>query len=73
MENISNQFIPLESEPRSHVPTATAAFFLNRRPQTLRSWASTENGPIKPLRVQGRLAWPVLAIKALLKGVCDEE
>jgi hypothetical protein len=33
-------------ETRSHVDTNTAARWLNRKPQTLRSWASLENGPL---------------------------
>jgi hypothetical protein len=30
---------------------------LNRAPQTLRKWACLENGPIRPIRINGRLAW----------------
>jgi len=58
----------LANETRTHVPTACAAFWLNRSPQTLRAWACFENGPIRPVRVCGRLAWPVAAIKGLLNG-----
>lgn len=61
-------FPPLEQETRSHVETACAAFFLSRKPQTLRAWACLENGPIRPIRINGRLAWPVAAIRALLNG-----
>ncbi|MDP2268092.1 MAG: DNA-binding protein, partial [Deltaproteobacteria bacterium] len=39
---------------------------LNRKPQTLRGWACLENGPIRPLRINGRLAWSVLELKRLL-------
>lgn len=53
----------LSSETRPAVDTATAAYYLNRRPQTLRKWACHENGPIKPLRVYGRLAWSVSELK----------
>ena len=56
----------LANETRTHVPTACAAFWLNRSPQTLRAWACFENGPVRPVRVGGRLAWPVAAIKGLL-------
>lgn len=62
------QFIPLEQEPRSHVETACAAFHLMRKPQTMRAYACLENGPIRPIRVNGRLAWSVAEIKSLLKG-----
>lgn len=61
-------FPPLDSETRSAVDTATAAHHLNRRPQTLRGWACLENGPIRPLRIHGRLAWPVADLRRLVGG-----
>ena len=61
-------FTPLEHETRTHVETACAAFHLMRQPQTLRAYACLENGPIRPIRINGRLAWPVAAIRALLEG-----
>lgn len=61
-------FIPLEQETRPTVPTDQAAYYLNRQPQTLRAWACLENGPIRPVRINSRLAWPVAAIRALLNG-----
>lgn len=48
------------------VDTLAAAFYLNRLPQTLRKWACLDNGPIRPLRINGRLAWPTAALKTLL-------
>lgn len=57
---------PIDAETRAVVDTATAAFHLNRRPQTLRVWACYEDGPIRPIRVHGRLAWPVADIRRLL-------
>lgn len=69
METVANQiFTPLELETRSHVETACAAFHLTRRPQTMRAWACLESGPIRPIRINGRLAWPVAEIRALLEG-----
>lgn len=61
-------FPSLDRETRSHVDTACASFHLNRRPQTLRAWASTEQGAIRPVRVCGRLAWAVADIKRALNG-----
>lgn len=61
-------FLPLEQESRSHVETACAAFHLNRRPQTMRSWACFENGPLRAVRINGRLAWSTSQIRALLNG-----
>lgn len=61
-------FPPLEQVTRPSLTTEEAAHYLNRRPQTLRSWASLENGALRPVRISGRLAWPVAAIRALLEG-----
>lgn len=62
------KFPPLELETRSHVETACAAFHLMRKPQTMRAYACLENGPIRPVRINGRLGWSVAAIKSLLAG-----
>lgn len=59
-------FASLDRETRAAVDTATAAHHLNRRPQTLRGWACHEDGPLRPLRVNGRLAWPTAEIRRLL-------
>lgn len=59
--------IPLESETRANLPTPEAAFHLNRAQQTLRLWAMRENGPIRPFRVNGRLAWPVADLRRVLQ------
>ncbi|MGF6370764.1 hypothetical protein OKW40_003514 [Paraburkholderia sp. RAU6.4a] len=48
--------------------TDEAAAALNRKPQTLRKWACLENGPIRPVRINGRLAWRVAELQALLDG-----
>lgn len=58
--------IPLDRETRSVLPTPEAAYHLNRAQQTLRLWAMRENGPIRPIRVYGRLAWPVAEIRRVL-------
>lgn len=60
------QLIPLEREARTALPTPEAAAQLNRAEQTLRLWSCHEKGPIRPLRVNGRLAWPVADIKRVL-------
>jgi hypothetical protein len=62
------QFPPLESVTSPTVPTDQAAFYLNRKPQTLRKHACLENGPIRPIRINGRLAWRVTDIKKLVGG-----
>ena len=61
-------FPPLAQESRTAVPTEAAAFYLSRRPQTLRAWACLENGPLRPIRINGRLSWRVSDIQAVLNG-----
>ena len=58
--------IPLSEEARIALPTPEAAAQLNRAQQTLRLWACKENGPIRPIRINGRLAWPVSELRRLL-------
>jgi hypothetical protein len=62
----AEQFPPLDSETRETLPTDCAAFHLLRRPQTLRGWACLENGPIRPVRINGRLGWRTSDIRRLL-------
>lgn len=50
------------------VSTAEAARALNRKSQTLRRWACYGSGPIRPLRIHGRLGWRVADIRRLLDG-----
>ena len=59
-------FPPLESVTRPAVDTASAAYYLNRKQQTLRGWACIENGPLRPMRIHGRLAWPVTELRRVL-------
>ena len=67
--NLEAAFPPLEQVTRPTVPTDQAAYYLNRKPQTLRAWASSEPiGVIRPIRINGRLAWRVCEIRALLSG-----
>lgn len=58
--------VPLDRETRANLPTPEAAYHLNRAQQTLRLWAMRENGPIRPIRVHGRLAWPVSDLRRIL-------
>lgn len=62
----THNFPDLDQITTPTVTTTAAAYYLNRRPQTLRCWACMENGPARPIRVNGRLAWPVADIRALL-------
>lgn len=60
------QFPTLESVTCPAVNTAAAAHYLNRRPQTLRGWACREDGPLRPIRINGRLAWHVAELRRVL-------
>lgn len=59
-------FASLDRETRAAVDTATAAHHLSRRPQTLRGWACHEDGPLRPLRINGRLAWKTEDLRRVL-------
>jgi hypothetical protein len=50
---------------KPNLTTAETAYYLNRRPQTLRGWACLENGPLRPTRIGGLLAWSTATVKAL--------
>lgn len=63
---VKPEYPALELITRPTLETASAAYYLNRKPQTLRGWACLENGPLRPIRVNGRLAWPVVEIKRVL-------
>lgn len=60
------QLTPLAQESRAAIPTAEAAHHLSRAKQTLWLWACKESGPIRPVRVHGRLAWKVADLRNLL-------
>ena len=62
----ASKFPPLELVTRPAVDTAAAAYYLTRQPQTLRGWACLENGPIRPIRINGRLAWKVEDLRRVL-------
>lgn len=65
MQTTTNQFPPLGEVTRPNLTTNETAYYLNRKPQTLRAWACLENGPIKPERINGRLIWPTHKVKQL--------
>jgi hypothetical protein len=64
-ERKGGTLVSLASETRAAVDTAAAAFHLNRQPQTVRAWACLENGPLRPLRMHGRLMWPTAKLREL--------
>ena len=60
------QPVALAQEMRTALPTAEAAYHLNRAQQTLRLWSMREDGPLRPIRINGRLAWPVAELRRVL-------
>lgn len=64
-QQFTAQYLPLEQVTRPNLTTAETAYYLNRRPQTLRGWACLENGPLRPRRIGGLLAWNTTEVKAL--------
>jgi len=66
MLDLNLQLTSLALEPRVALPTSEAARHLNRSAQTLRIWACREGGPLRPIRVNGRLAWPVSELRRVL-------
>jgi hypothetical protein len=62
----SQRFTPLALEERPTVDTAAAAHYLHLAQQTMRIYACKENGPIRPLRINGRLHWATADIRKLL-------
>lgn len=56
------------SDKPDFLVTDEAADALRFAPQTLRKWACTECGPIRPVRVGGRLLWRRSDIELLLSG-----
>jgi hypothetical protein len=61
-----SDFTPIDQETRTHVSTKVMCHHLGRKEQTARGWACHEDGPLRPIRVNGRLAWPVADIRRIL-------
>ena len=68
-----SDFIPLDQETRTHVSTKVMCRHLGRKEQTARGWACHEDGPLRPIRVHGRLAWAVADIRRILGIVSKVE
>lgn len=66
-QRVQQTFPPLESITAPAAGTGQAAFYLGRQKQTLRFWASSGSGPIKPIRINGRLAWKLADIRRVLE------
>lgn len=65
MKHESALYPPIEQVTRPNLTTSEAAYYLNRSDQTLRIWACKGTGPITPINICGRLAWPVSELRRL--------
>ena len=72
VSHYTTQYPPLERITKPNLTTAECAFYLNRQPQTLRGWACHEDGPLRPVRIGGLLAWSTATVKELT-GVISAE
>lgn len=64
--NPGSIYEPLDQVTKPNISTEKAAYYLDRKPGTLNKWAQLGKGPVRPIRVNGRLAWPVAEIKRVL-------
>lgn len=64
MNQLTEQDLPIV------LTTEKASAYINRTPQTLRKWACLDCAPngIRPIRINGRLAWRVSDLQMLLEG-----
>jgi hypothetical protein len=67
-QNTVADCLSAQSNLPTMLTTAQAAIALNRKPATLNKWAFTKSGPLQPIRINRRLAWPSEAVAALLNG-----
>lgn len=55
---------PLTQVTKPNLTTAETAYYLDRKPQTLRGWAChSGSGPLEPKRIGGILAWSTDSVK----------
>lgn len=66
MNTTATKYPSLDQEQRAAVTTSEAAYHLNRKPQTLLIWSCKELGPIRPIKVCGRLMWRTEDLKKLV-------
>ena len=61
---------PNENDLPIVLSTDKASAYINRTPQTLRKWACLDCAPngIRPIRINGRLAWKISDLQKLLGG-----
>ena len=58
--------MPLELQTKPILTTAEAAYYINRKAQTLRIWACNKTGPITPIYMGGPLGWKTSDVRQLV-------
>lgn len=58
----------IEDLQREVASNKEAADYLGVKISTLYNWSSTGKGPIKPVRIGGKLGWRIADLKALVAG-----
>jgi len=67
--HIPHSWPPLEQQTKPILTTEEAAYYTNRRPQTLRAWHCLQPAGVpRALNLNGRLAWKTNDIRAWLNG-----
>lgn len=66
---VATYYPPLEHQNKPGLLTDEFCFYMGIRPQTARTWACKETGPIRPIRLPGSafLRWPTAEVKRLLQ------
>jgi hypothetical protein len=64
--NYSAPFPPIDTVTKPNLTTAEYAYYSNIAEQTARVYACYDKGPIRPIRINGRLNWPTALVKSLL-------
>lgn len=63
---LNRQHPPLEEIQKPLIDTRAAAYYLMAQEQTMRSWAARGVGPIRPVKIGGRLRWRTSEVKKLV-------
>jgi hypothetical protein len=63
---LNRQHPPLEEIQQPLLDTRAAAYYLKAQEQTMRAWAARGTGPLKPVRIGGRLRWRTFEVKKLI-------
>ena len=66
MMMIDKKLPPLELQTKPLLTTEEAAYYMNRKVQTLRIWACKKSGPLTPIHMGGPLGWKTSDVRKLV-------